>query len=139
MVEYRFLHLLKAERELWREWMKRYGDKWSDYRYDVHVGEGVDVGEGYEEWVRQFTKKLTQKRIDVVAKRQGILWIFEVKAEAGLSAYGQLLAYRELYRKTYQYDREIRLGVVTNNILKDEEWLYKNAGIHVFLVRPAGW
>jgi len=130
----RFLHLLPAERELWERWLKLNGSGWYGYEYDVHVGEGVVYpGEG-PDWAQDLAKLLTQKRIDVVAYRQGVPWIFEVKPDAGLSAYGQLLAYRELYRRQFRYEGPLELAIVTDRLTPDEDYLYRGAGIHIFLV-----
>ena len=130
-----FVHMLPAERKLWEEWLIEFGKGWHGYEYDVRVGRGVDPGEEYPENIRRMARMLTQKRIDVVAWRQGVLWIFEVKPHAGLSAYGQLLAYEKLYRKTFGYGGPIQLAVVTEAMTPDERELYEEAGIKIFLVK----
>lgn len=130
----RFLHLLPTERNLWEKWFSKYSQGWEGYEYDVHVGEGVTVGEDYPDWARSMAKLLTQKRIDVLAWRQGRPWIFEVKPQAGLSAYGQLLAYRELWMRENPGKPRPELAVVTDILNPDEEYLYRGAGIHIFLV-----
>lgn len=130
----RFLHLLPAERELWSKWLSLNEQGWTDYTYDVHVGEGIPYTGSTEQWAQDLTKLLTQKRIDVVAWRQGVPWIFEVKPGAAISAYGELLAYRELYRKTFRYDGPLELAVVTNFLGPDDRYLMEGAGVHVFLV-----
>jgi hypothetical protein len=130
----RFIHLLPAEKALWEKWISQYEVGWSDYRYDVHVGEGITVTGEYPEWGKDLAKLLTQKRIDVLAYRMGTPWIFEVKPQAGLSAYGQLLAYRELWMKDHPTSTRPELAVVTDILNPDEDYLYRSAGINVFLV-----
>lgn len=130
----RFLHLLPAERELWSKWLSQYEKGWTNYQFDIHVGEGITFEEPREKWIQDLATLLTQKRIDVTAKRGKALWIFEVKPGAALSAYGQLLAYKELYRKTFKYEGAIELAVVTDRLGPDEKYLFRGAGIHIFLV-----
>jgi len=130
----RFLHLLPAEKVLWQKWLSQFENAWEKYEYDVHVGKGLPyVGEG-PEWAQSLVTLLTQKRIDVIAWRGTTLWIFEVKPGAAMSAYGELLAYRELYRTTFKYDGPIELAIVTDFLGPDDDYLFLKAGIHVFLV-----
>ena len=130
----RYVHLLPAERDLWQSWMDKNEQGWHSYEYDVHVGEGITPLAYEFEWERDLARTLTQKRIDVVAMRQGVLWIFEVKPGAAMSAYGELLAYQQLYRRTFKYEGAIELAIVTDRLGPDDEWLFKDRGIHIFLV-----
>ena len=74
----RFPHLLPNEERIWERFLQIYGDQFQNYRYDVRVGKGQDPGPRYEWKWRQLAIMLTQKRIDVVAERDGEIWIFEV-------------------------------------------------------------
>jgi hypothetical protein len=130
----RFIHLLPVEKALWQKWLSVNSQGWERYEYDVHIGEGITVTGEYPDWGKYLAKLLTQKRIDVLAYRQGIPWIFEVKPQAGLSAYGQLLAYRELFLRQFPTSTRPELAVVTDLLNPDEEYIYVKAGIHVFLV-----
>jgi len=130
----RFVHLLPAEKALWEKWLSRYQDAWERYEYDVHIGEGVTYESPEAVWIKDLAKLLTQKRIDVMAWRQGIPWIFEIKPQAGLSGYGQLLAYRELYLRENPGLVRVELAIVTDLLNPDEDFLYRSAGINVFLV-----
>jgi len=130
----RFVHLLPVESKLWSRWLSLYENGWSGYEYDVHIGEGIIVSEEYPQWGRDLAKLLTQKRIDVLAYRQAVPWIFEVKPQAGLSAYGQLLAYRELFMRQFPTLGKPELAIVTDLLNPDETYLYESAGIHIFLV-----
>ena len=130
----RFPHLLPAEARIWEVWYKIHGKDWDWFEYDVHVGKGVDPGPSTPEPYRSLAVKLTQKRIDVVGKRDGKIWLFEVKPDAGLSALGQLLAYSELYRRDFNYTGPLELAVVTTEVNDDERYVYEKHRIHVFEV-----
>ena len=134
ILKQRYLHLMPVEKVLWERWMSQFRDAWSGYEYDVHVGEGMDYGGAEAPWVQDLVRLLTQKRIDVIAYRQGVPWIFEVKPGAAVSAYGQLLGYRELYRRQFRYEGPIELAVVTDFLGPDDRFLFEGAGIHIFLV-----
>lgn len=130
----KYPHMLPNEIPIWERWLALYGKDFKNFRYDVHVGEGVDPGKDVPEKYRQLAKMLTQKRIDAVAERNGEIWIFEVKPDAGLSALGQLLAYRQLYRRDFKETRPIKLAVVTTKVNKDEFWVFNQHGIVVYEV-----
>lgn len=129
----RFPHMLNAESSLWSEFLRQYEKGWINYRYDVHVGDGVQPGPGYSVMTQGLAIALTQKRIDVVAERFGVVWIFEVKVQAALSALGQVMGYMDLYRYTYNYQGPMQGGIVSDNVLPDDMRVYDSAGLRVFL------
>jgi len=128
----RFPHLLPNEEKIWVRFLQIYGDQFKNYRYDVRVGRGVDPGPRYEWKWRKLAIMLTQKRIDVVAERDGEVWIFEVKPDAGLSAIGQVLSYRVLYREQFKERRPIKLAIVTTRVDDDIREVAKEYGIVVY-------
>lgn len=136
MVSTRYPHMLPGEASLWSSFLRQFGKGWTDYQYDIHVGDGISVGPEYDIMTQGLARSLTQKRIDVLAYRQGVLWIFEVKLQSAISALGQVLAYRELYRRTYTYEGVIELGIVSDRVLEDDRFAYSSFGIHLFLVEP---
>ena len=127
-----FPHMLPNECKLWERFLQIYGDQFRNYRYDVHVGKGQDPGPKYEPKWRELAIKLTQKRIDVVAERDNEIWIFEVKPDAGLSAIGQVLSYRVLYKQQFKEERPIRLAIVTTRVDDDIREVAKEYGIKVY-------
>jgi len=130
----KYPHMLPNEIPLWERFLSLYGKDFKNFRYDIHVGRGVDPGPDYDPKWRKLAIQLTQKRIDVVGERDGVVWIFEVKPDAGLSAIGQLLAYRALYRRDFNYTGEIKLAVVTTKVNADEFYLFNHYGIIVYEV-----
>lgn len=133
----RFPHMLPAESALWLGFLNEYGSGWERYQYDVHVGEGINVGPEYDVMTQGLAKALTQKRIDALAWRQGVPWIFEVKVQAALSALGQVMGYKVLYQKTYRWEGDVKLAIVTDMVMPDDEYVFKAYGIKLFLVKPA--
>jgi len=130
----KYPHLMPNEVPIWEKFLSIWGDQFTDYKYDVHVGKGADPGPEVEEQWRRLAIMLTQKRIDVVAKRDGIVYLFEVKPDAGLGALGQLKAYRVLYREHFKYRGPLRLAVVTTRLNDDERLVYTRYGIEIYEV-----
>jgi len=130
----KFPHLMPNEIPIWEKFLALYGNEFSDFRYDVRVGKGVDPGPKYDPKWRQLAIQLTQKRIDAVWRRDGVVYIFEVKPQAGLSALGQLLSYRILYRETFRYRGPLRLAVVTDRLNDDERLVYRRYLVEIYEV-----
>lgn len=126
--------MLPEERRIWDKWMKRYGNLFYRYDYDVRVGEGIEIQSGWEENIARMAKLLTQKRIDVVAYRAGEIWIIEVKPHAGVSAYGQLKVYEKLLRQRVGEGANIKLGIVCETIDPDVEKLLEQEGVKIWKV-----
>jgi len=129
-------HLSPAENVLWSRWMEKYGHLWHDYQYDVYVGKGRPPLPEWPDWLKELQEKLSRRRLDVLAWRDGVLWIFEIKPQAGLSALGQVLGYRELYRRDTGYDGEIKLAIVTDVLWEDIEYVYQKFDIVSFVLPP---
>ena len=130
----KYPHLMPNEIPLWERFLAIWGKNFEGFEYDVRVGRGVDPGPGYEEQWRRLAIELTKKRIDAVGRRDGIVYIFEVKPQAGLSALGQLLSYRILYRETFQYRGPLRLAVVTDRLNDDERLVYRRYLVEIYEV-----
>jgi len=130
----KFKHMLPAERRIWSKFLIRYGDKYRDYNYDVHLGKGLPLDPTWPEYIKRLVKSITTKRVDAIAKRDGIPVIFEVKERAGMSALGQLLAYRKLYKKQYRYKGRVDLVCVCERVAPDLEVVYKAHKVQLVLV-----
>jgi len=133
----RFPHMLPAESALWLGFLRKFGSGWTNFQYDVHVGEGITLGPDYDVMTQGLAKALTQKRIDALGWRQGVPWIFEVKVQAALSALGQVMGYRALYVKTFRWEGDVRLAIVTDMVMPDDKYVFEAHGIKVFIVEPA--
>jgi len=97
----KYPHMVPQEVEIWKRFLKKYGEKFTGFRYDVHVGEGIGRIPGIGKNYQDMAIMLSQKRIDVVGSRAGDIYIIEIKERAGMSAIGQLIAYRKLYEDKY--------------------------------------
>lgn len=132
-----FLHLMPSEKKLWQTFLREHGEEFTGYVYDVHVGEGRPAPEGYPANIKSMAMFISQYRIDVIARKAGVLWLFEVKPYAGTNALGQLNSYAKLYRWTFNYRGPIKKALVTNVLRPDIKALAESDNITVYVVEPA--
>lgn len=130
----RYPHMMKEEVEIWRDFLKKYGERFAAYRYDVHVGEGVGKLPQYDEKTQDMAIRLTQKRIDVVAYKGSDRFIIEIKDRAGMSAVGQLVVEKRLYEKKYGIDKVSGLAIVARSIDPDVRKVAEEMHIRIVLV-----
>ena len=97
----KYPHMSPEDVRIWERYLEHHAQEWEWFAYGVKVGKGAPVPPGTPEWLARMWKSLTKKRIDVVGSRNGRIWVIEVKPRCGLSAFGQAMAYRELYAQEY--------------------------------------
>lgn len=107
-------HLLPVDAQLWEQFISRYPGYFKQVAYDVHVGEGISVPDGYAESLRGMAKTLTQKRIDVVGVMNDIYWVVELKTYAGATAVGQVVLYRNLLSVLLPEVTNIGMMIITD-------------------------
>lgn len=129
-----FKHLLEREKELAVRYLERYRDKYERVEYDIHVGNGVvSTEEAAGEYKDMFTH-LTKKRIDVVGHTKTEIHIIEFRPLADIRQIGKLLTYGLLYSKSFPTTKEIKLILVTDNILPDDKFAAEEYDIQIVIV-----
>jgi len=131
---HRYPHLMISDIRIWEQYLEVVDHGFDSFDYDVHVGEGVVPGEGWEPEIKAMALALSEKRIDVVGWKSGIPTIIEVKPSAALSAIGQALCYRELYVRRNPAGVRPLLMIVTDFEMPDIRWLCGRFGIRFVLV-----
>jgi hypothetical protein len=129
----RFKYPGMAPREvlIWRKWLTENQSKYTDWMYNVHVGNGLDPGAPYPQVYRDQYIFNTQPRMDAVAY-QGIQpFIFEVKDRAGGSSMSQLLTYLHLWPITFPHTPTPKLVLVTNRVRQDMPMVLDKLGIRL--------
>lgn len=79
--------------ELWRDFLRVYETAFTRFDYNVRIGQGLQPPLGASAEDAALWKKLTQKRIDVVAYRRDQTWIIEIDERPGARTFGQLILY----------------------------------------------
>lgn len=129
-----FRHLLVKEKELARRYIERYGKQYISIDYDVHVGDGVVAKEETEEKYRNMFAHLTKKRIDMIGHTKTEVHIIEFRPLADIRQIGKLLVYGLLYSQNYPTTKEIKLRLVTDNILEGDKLAAKEYDIETIIV-----
>lgn len=114
-----FVHMSQEEKSIWMRYLQQGGSRNAPFIYDVRVGDGVQMPAGSSSYAVKSAYALTTKRIDVVYFQNGNAVIVEVKRRAGLSAVGQLIGYRDLFKLTPGFTGEIAMLLVTDNLQPD--------------------
>jgi len=89
--------LLPDELLLARAWLTKHRADYSSAVINMLVGAGFDPGPSYPDIIRAMSRRVTKRRIDIVAYDGLQPTLIELKDRIGLSAIGQLLTYKTLY------------------------------------------
>lgn len=111
----KYPHLLSAEVPIWDRWLQLHGHTFTQFAYDVHVGQGIGGVLGLNEATQRAADVLSKKRIDVLGERPGEFWLFEIKPFAGVGAIGQILSYTWLWNKEVPSRPITHWGLVTDH------------------------
>ena len=122
------------ETEIFRRWLPANEEKYDRYEFDVHVGGGAHPHVDLNDPVATGYKRLTQKRIDVLAYKGNEITIIEVRPWANQTALGNLMAYRLLYIADFKPAVDIKLALITNNIRPDDAYIFHASGVDVYVV-----
>lgn len=117
----KYPHMKPADVTIWERYIDTNPDAYDSVIYDLAVGAGAPVDENLENYVKRDIKYLTQRKIDVVGRKNGEIHIIEVKPNAGPSAFGQVLAYAELYKRYISATEKIAMIVITDASRPDME------------------
>jgi len=130
----KYPHMIGEDVPVWERFIDAFPEWFESVDYDWRVGEGVapavDLGEPY----KRMSKALSQKRIDVVGWNGDAPTIVEVKDRAGLSAVGQVLGYRDLWRREFRYLGDPAVLLVCGRVTRDDEMVMEAEGIPVEVV-----
>lgn len=133
LVQMQFPGMPRPESDVLKEWLVRRGADYDRIDFNVRLGKGVDLGEGFTPETKDLANKLTQKRADLVAWKFDVPTIIEVKIRASLGALGQLLGYRTLWPLTYPDTAEPGLLVIARRVDDDAALVLSEHGVDVIL------
>jgi len=134
-----FRHFRRMELLIGREFIRRAIIP-GEYYFDVYL-----FTEEALDWMRRMPEELWRAavpyahRIDAVCFRPEEVALIEFKPRLKYSAIGQLLGYRDWFRRQYKPDKPLRLVTVC---LYDRPELHETCakeGIEVILLKREGW
>jgi len=127
----KYPHMIGENAEIWNKFIDKYPGRFDTVDYDFRVGSGMVLNPAWPESVQRDAKALTQKRIDVLAWKGEKPTIIEVKRRVGLSALGQVLGYRILFRGEFRNLGDPAVLVLTSAIGADDEKVLEASGVPV--------
>ena len=126
--------MLKSDSEIWDRFLRKYPNHFDMVDYDVHVGKGITPDPAWEPNISAMATSLSQRRIDVLGIK-GLLWyIVEVKKDPGVSAVGQLIGYRVLYKLQYPARPTPRLLLLSDQVDDDLAIILASSNISSIVV-----
>ncbi len=142
----KYPHLAGSDIPTWDAWIHRFGQHFTGFDYDIHVGQGLPASIDNPVAMATMWSALTQKRIDVVGYRSDSIWLIEVKDRPTLGAIGQALSYPILYRIDANPALPIIPCLISRVIEPDIETVAIHYGIrfydlsddHHFMTLPGG-
>lgn len=122
------------ETRVWDSFRKKWGDRYSAFKYDVHVGQGKYITQGVRLSVTKGFQRLTQKRIDVVGFTGTGVDLIEVKDRGSWTALGQLVGYRQMWEKENTGVHVEGLVLVCASCDEDVQECLEAQGVKVFIM-----
>lgn len=130
----RYPHMFPLDIAIWERFIVAHAANYRGFDYDVKVGSGTkpvgSVGANYANMQRE----LSRYRIDVVAHRDNLIEVLEVKPNASASALGQVITYVNLFVKDYPKDIRVVGGIVTDREMPDIRALTVEMGMTYYIV-----
>jgi len=108
----KYPHMLPYEAELWDRFLRVRTPLFVSIEYDVHVGDAPEPSPTLPDYLRGMFQSVYKHRIDAVAHDPDRIYVIEVKPRAGLSALGQVLAYKFLYERDYKPAKPVEMRIV---------------------------
>ncbi|MBA7533039.1 hypothetical protein ES705_25274 [subsurface metagenome] len=112
-------HMLAEDTLVWSKYLADPVHRITEVWYDVHVGKPVPGLDPSDKLGMRIASGITRKRIDVVARVGGGLWVVEIKPFASMLALGQVLSYTRLFVEEYRPDEEVRPVIVCSAVDAD--------------------
>lgn len=99
--------MMREDTEVWSKFLASEFIEIKEVWYDVRVGSSVLGQDMHSDLEHRIAAGLTRKRIDVVARVAGGVWVIEVKPRANMYAVGQVVTYARLYAQEYAVSGQI--------------------------------
>ena len=125
--------MIPAESRLLRQFLRRRGQAFDEFRFGVRIGDGVTLDDSFDAGVRKSWDAITKARPDTVAfAYPAAATIVEVKEAFTTEAVWQLLGYRDLYARTFP-THAIGLVGVAAFAAPNAKTLASRSGVDLFL------
>lgn len=112
-------HFMVEDTGVWTKFLETDAFRLKEVWYDVRVGLPVLIAVGASDIEQRIAAGLTRKRIDVVAKVGGGVWVIEVKPYASMYAVGQVMTYVRLFAREYTVPGQVWPVIICNEYDED--------------------
>lgn len=119
IIRSRYPHFLAEDIDVWTRFLKQDAQRIIECWYDVRVGQQVLVDGVDGDLTHRISLALTRKRIDVIARVEGGVWVVEVKPYANMYAVGQVLTYVRLFGAEFKVEGELTPVLVCDSYDED--------------------
>jgi len=130
----RYPHMAPADTAIWTRYIRANQTAFDQVAYDVAVGEGAEFDTVVNPETGGDIRKLYQRKIDVLATKDGITYVIEVKPRASTSAIGQVKGYIRLVERDIPELKNLRALIVTDSMMPEMEFLAKAEGVEIRVV-----
>lgn len=131
---YWYAHMGPEDAAIWERFITKYPDAYDECQYDVKVGKVPDFVLNHEDASIRGQAPLYQRKIDVVAWKDGRPEIIELKPRAPAGAIGQVNSYSYLYARDIADGVKPAALIVTDTIQPEMEELCDVAGVRIIAV-----
>lgn len=130
----KYPHMSPTEEKLWDRYLRWSPHEFLRLAYDLHLGDHAPLDPTWPEWLVRLVKATSRKRVDVIGETADVVYIFEVKDRADMSALGQLLVYEALYIEEYRPTKPIKKVVITDRLGYSMARVFPEFDIEVIIV-----
>lgn len=131
MVMPHYPHMMAEDTIVWTKFLTKDSKMLKEVWYDVRVGLSVPLPLGASVLEQRISDGLTRKRIDVVARVAGGIWIIEVKPFASMYGLGQVLTYQRLFVQEYEHEGDVIPVIICDQYDEDLLDEYDEFGVLV--------
>lgn len=131
LVQIQFPAMTYVESQITRHWIRAHGLEYDKIEFNVRLGEGVNLGEGYSDATRRAALLSSQKRADIVAWRGDRVDLVEVKVRINLGVIGQLLGYETLWNIEHAKTPVARKIAIGRSVLTGLDPVIRDRGIEI--------
>lgn len=131
---YKYPRLRSEEVAIWERFIDLHPGFFDSVDYDVPVGTPREYPEIKEEKIKAGMELLSRKRIDVVGFKNEKVFIVEIKPNALLEAFGQLMGEKDLWIKENPEKKEVSMVLITDKENPDIKELSLKYEVYYFVV-----
>ena len=130
---YKYPHMGPEDVAIWERFMLANPVAFEQCAYDVPVGSVPEFDTVVSPETGGNAERLYKKKIDVLALIKDVLFIIEIKPNAGASAVGQVKNYRMLFRRDYAPKQALTTAIITDRIRPDLELFAEEERVQLFV------